>query len=128
MFRRSARDLDTGQGLEPKGYFVYLEATNRRIGRGNPLKGNDTPPEDSPTKKGAGRMLHSPRCSSRFAINELYFPYGHPRICSSGGQNLAALCTAAGQDLTAVGSGHSLAETMNLGTMALGGLVGTLHT
>ena len=44
-----------------------------------------------------------------------------------GGQNLAALCTAAGQNLTAVGSSHSLTETVNLGTMTLGGLVGTLH-
>ena len=44
-----------------------------------------------------------------------------------GGQNLAALGTAAGQNLTAVGSGHSLTETVDLGTMALGGLVGTLH-
>ena len=49
------------------------------------------------------------------------------RICSSGGQNLAALCTAAGQNLAAVGSSHSLTETVNLGTMALGGLIGTLH-
>ena len=44
-----------------------------------------------------------------------------------GGQNLAALCTAAGQNLTAVGSSHSLTETVNLGTVTLGGLVGTLH-
>ena len=44
-----------------------------------------------------------------------------------GGQNLAALGTAAGENLTAVGSSHSLAETVNLGTMATAGLVGTLH-
>ena len=44
-----------------------------------------------------------------------------------GGQNLAALCTAAGQNLTAVGSSHSLTETVDLGTMTLGGLIGTLH-
>ena len=128
MFRRSARDLGTGQGLEPKGYFVYLEATNRRAGTRDPLSGKQRYRRDIPIKRERGEWLHSPRCSSRFAKNELYFPYGHPRICSSGGQNLAALCTAAGQDLTAVGSGHSLAETMDLGTMALGGLVGTLHT
>ena len=47
---------------------------------------------------------------------------------SSGGQNLAALRAAAGQDLTAVGSRHSLTEPMNLGTMTTAGLVGTLHT
>ena len=44
-----------------------------------------------------------------------------------GGQNLAALCTTAGQNLTAVGSSHSLAETVNLGTVTLAGLIGTLH-
>ena len=33
----------------------------------------------------------------------------------------------AGQNLTAVGSSHSLAETVDLGTMTLAGLVGTLH-
>ena len=44
-----------------------------------------------------------------------------------GGQNLAALGTTAGQNLTAVGSSHSLTETVNLGTMTLGGLIGTLH-
>ena len=44
-----------------------------------------------------------------------------------GGQNLAALCTAAGQNLAAIGSSHSLTETVNLGTVTLGGLIGTLH-
>ena len=51
----------------------------------------------------------------------------HPKRDASGGQNLAALCTAAGQNLTAVGSSHSLTETVNLGTMTTAGLVGTLH-
>ena len=46
---------------------------------------------------------------------------------SLGGQNLAALCTAAGKNLTAVGSSHSLTETVNLGTVATAGLIGTLH-
>ena len=54
---------------------------------------------------------------------------GHSHVvCSLGGQNLAALCTAAGQNLTAVGSSHSLTETVDLGTMTAAGLVGTLHT
>ena len=44
-----------------------------------------------------------------------------------GGQNLAALSTTAGQNLTAIGSSHSLTETVNLGTVTLGGLIGTLH-
>ena len=47
---------------------------------------------------------------------------------SSGGQNLAASCTAAGQDLTAIGGSHSLAETVDLGTVTIAGLVGTLHS
>ena len=42
-------------------------------------------------------------------------------------QNLAASCTTASQDLTAVSGSHSLTETVDLGTMTLGGLVGTLH-
>ena len=70
-------------------------------------------------------MFHSPRCSSRFAYARLFRL--DQSISASGGQNLAALCTAAGQNLTAVGSSHSLTETVNLGTMTAAGLVGTLH-
>ena len=44
-----------------------------------------------------------------------------------GGQNLAALGTAAGENLAAVGSSHSLTETVDLGTMTAAGLIGTLH-
>ena len=40
---------------------------------------------------------------------------------------LAALCTTTGQNLTAVGSCHSLAETVDLGAVTAAGLVGTLH-
>ena len=49
------------------------------------------------------------------------------RTGASGGQNLAALRTTAGQNLAAVGSSHSLTETVNLGTVTVAGLVGTLH-
>ena len=45
----------------------------------------------------------------------------------SSRQNLAALGTAAGKNLTAVGSSHSLTETVDLGTVTAAGLVGTLH-
>ena len=45
-----------------------------------------------------------------------------------GRQNLAALGTTAGQNLAAVGSSHSLTETVNLGTVTAAGLVGTLHS
>ena len=58
----------------------------------------------------------------------LYHPFAALRAAScSGGQNLAALGAAAGENLTAVGRCHSLAEAMNLGTMTTGGLIGTLH-
>ena len=45
----------------------------------------------------------------------------------SSGQDLTAFGTAAGKNLAAVGSSHSLPETVNLGTVAAAGLVGTLH-
>ena len=43
------------------------------------------------------------------------------------GQASAALSTTAGQDLTAVGSSHSLAEAVLLGALTLLGLIGTEH-
>ena len=45
----------------------------------------------------------------------------------SVGQAGAALGTAAGQDLPAVGGSHTLAEAMDLGAMKLLGLIGTNH-
>ena len=50
-----------------------------------------------------------------------------PSVVRSGRQDLAALGTAAGKNLAAVGSSHSLPETVNLGTMTTAGLIGTLH-
>ena len=41
-------------------------------------------------------------------------------------QNQTALCTTAGENLTAVGGRHSLAEAMDLGRMELLGLISTL--
>ena len=69
-------------------------------------------------KKGRGET--SPRTQTPFAA---------ARIAAQrlGGQKLAALCTAAGENLTAVGSSHSLAETVNHGAVTAAGLVGTLH-
>ena len=40
------------------------------------------------------------------------------------GETGAAACTTAGNDLAAVGSGHSLAEAMLLGALDLLGLIG----
>jgi hypothetical protein len=44
-----------------------------------------------------------------------------------GGQDSSAFCTAASKNLAAVGGSHSLAESMDLGAMALSGLIGTQH-
>ena len=44
------------------------------------------------------------------------------------GQASAALSTTAGQDLTAIGGTHSLAEAVLLGTLTLLGLIGTEHS
>ena len=63
----------------------------------------------------------SPRTFSRFTCSLPNAAF------SSGGQNLAALSAATGQNLAAVGGSHSLAEAMNLGAVTLGGLIGTLH-
>ena len=62
------------------------------------------------------------------SLMSAYIPFVvSPTDLHLGGQNLAALCAAAGQNLTAVGSSHSLTETVNLGTMTAAGLIGTLH-
>ncbi len=44
---------------------------------------------------------------------------------SLGGQLGAAFCTAASQNLAAVGRRHSLSKAMNLGSVTLSGLIGT---
>ena len=66
-----------------------------------------------------------PALSSRFALKRATLLFSSRRRL--GGQNLAALSTAAGENLAAVGSSHSLTETVNLGTMTTAGLIGTLH-
>ena len=43
------------------------------------------------------------------------------------GQASAALSAAAGKHLAAIGSSHSLAETVLLGALTLLGLIGTEH-
>ena len=99
----------------------------RRLMPKDPLFRRQDISKDCPTKKGAGRTLHSPRCSSRFAYCA-YIPFVFsPTDLHLGGQNLAALGTTAGQNLAAVGSSQSLTETVDLGTVTLAGLIGTLH-
>ena len=82
--------------------------------------------ESLPNKKGGG-------ANQAFAPHGLPFRYerrftvvAHYINCLRR-QNLAALCTAAGKNLAAVGSSHSLTETVNLGSVATAGLIGTLH-
>lgn len=50
-----------------------------------------------------------------------------PLLPPSVGETDAALGTTASQNLAAVGSGHALTETMDLGAMTLLGLIGTNH-
>ena len=64
---------------------------------------------------------------SRFAVSD-HAAVIQPMMLCSGRQNLAALGTAAGKHLAAVGSSHSLAETVNLGAVTAAGLIGTLHS
>ena len=70
---------------------------------------------------------HSPRVDSRFAMSDRIAVIQLPML-RSGRQDLAALGTAAGKHLAAVGSSHSLPETVNLGAVTAAGLIGTLHT
>ena len=78
-----------------------------------------------PKKRERGDLF-APHHSSRFRI-ERSIAVGYPNFVLLGGQNLAALCAAASQNLAAVGGSHSLTETVDLGTMTIAGLVGTLH-
>ena len=68
----------------------------------------------------------SPRMDSHFAVSD-YRLWSPTNMLHLRRQNLAALCTAAGKNLTAIGSSHSLAETVDLGSVATAGLIGTLH-
>ena len=89
------------------------------------LRHSETVPSVCPYKKGAGRIaIHPARTPILlFSGGLLQFRYHFPL----SRQNLAALSAATGKNLAAVGSSHSLPETMNLGTMATAGLVGTFH-
>ena len=48
MIAQAARDFASGQGLEPKEYFVYFEATNRSTGAKDPLIRQKLPSEYCP--------------------------------------------------------------------------------
>ena len=79
-------------------------------------------------KRERGELIIHPAVAP-VSLSRAFIPFVFsPTDLHLGGQNLAALCTAAGQNLAAVGSSHSLTETVNLGTMTAAGLIGTLHS
>ena len=63
----AARDFVARQRLGPKEYFVYSEGQICGIASKDPQNRQRAVQETCPLKKGAGRISHSPRCSSRFA-------------------------------------------------------------
>ena len=82
-----------------------------------------------PDKKGAGRERLFAPLYTRFAFERwiAVIQLSWWFLSRSSRQNLAASCTTASQNLAAVGGSHSLTETVDLGTMTLAGLIGTLH-
>ena len=111
----------------PTTAALYFKIQNRTVGTKDPLRGGKAFQEYPQLKRERGECFIHPAVApvSRMSVFSTLWCY--PRVCSLGGQNLAALCTAAGQNLAAVGSSHSLTETVDLGTMTAAGLVGTLH-
>ena len=63
----AARDFDTSQSSDPKECFVHFEGLNCGIVAKDPQIRQQAVQETCPLKKGAGRIFHSPRYSSRFA-------------------------------------------------------------
>ena len=121
----AARDFAAGESLGSQEYFVYFKSPNCTNATKDPVHADKIFSECAP-KKGSGANLFAPHHSSRFRI-ERSIAVGYPNFVLLGGQNLAALCAAASQNLAAVGGSHSLTETVDLGTMTIAGLVGTLH-
>ena len=125
IIRRAAGDFFTRQGGRPKEYFVYFEGfQTKHWGKRSADPAMRCFKTLSQQKRERGEQFFAPH---RLPFCMAYACRFHkPQLCS-GRQNLAALGTAAGENLTAVGSSHSLPETVNLGTVAAAGLVGTLH-
>ena len=104
---------------------MYFEALVCGIAEKDPLKNNEVFPKACQRKRERGEQPFAPR--------RLPFSYERwPAMIQlaklhSSRQNLTAFSTATGKNLAAVGSSHSLPETVNLGTMTAAGLVGTLH-
>ena len=101
--------------------------SKRRDVEKEPARGDQLFQDGAQLKRERGEFLIHPAVAPVSHELRVFQIVISPGICTSGGQNLAALSAAAGQNLTAVGGSHSLTETVNLGTVTLAGLVGTLH-
>ena len=123
---QTARNFETNQGIKAAEILcVFQGFYPAELGQKGRCSAGKMFSEGVKQKRERGE-IHSPRYSSRFALSD-YPAICSPKSCQSGGQNLAALCAAAGKNLAAVGSSHSLTESVNLGTVTAAGLVGTLH-
>jgi len=122
----SAIDFGLGQGLNAVGILCVFQGI-QNAGISQKIRGSAAKHfgEFAHIKRGRGEM-HSPRLDSHFAFQR-WPAYNSTTRFGLSRQDLAAFGTAAGKNLAAVGSSHSLPETMNLGTMTTAGLVGTLH-
>ena len=122
----SARFFLTARRGSCRHTLCISKLTRRSCGEKDPLKGDGCFFEIVPYKKGAGRRRASPRMDSRFAMSDysLWLPTDNKRLRR---EDLTSLGTAAGKNLAAVGSSHSLPETVDLGSVTTAGLIGTLH-
>ena len=109
------------------GYAIFRGFHNAGLEQKIRCSGSKTFQKIAQLKRERGECFIHPAVAP-VSLSRAIIPFVlSPTDLHLGGQNLAALCTAAGQNLTAVGSSHSLTETVNLGTVTLGGLIGTLH-
>ena len=111
-------------------YFVYIKDFETKPWKKRPgVRAISDLRAFAKNKKGAGREWIFAPLYTRFAFERWFavIQLEIGTILLSSGQNLAALGTTASQNLTAVCGSHSLTETVDLGTMTLSGLVGTLH-
>ena len=121
-------DFGSNQATRPEGILcVFRGACCAELGRKIRYSADKMISEYLCLKRERGECFIHPAVAP-VSLIALFIPFVFsPTDLHLGGQNLAALCTAAGQNLTAVGSSHSLTETVNLGTVTLAGLIGTLH-
>ena len=120
MVGSAVRDFVTSEGSKLQEYFVYFKISICTIGAKDPAQAGKTVQKCAKIKRERGdtRPAHSPVWPIMGVLSY---------IDGSGGQNLAALGATTCKNLAAVGSSHSLTETVHLGTVTLGGLIGTLH-